>query len=34
MSRRSAGIAPEIVGGTGYLDYRNGLWVPVEAVIV
>jgi hypothetical protein len=21
------------VGGTGYSNYRNGMWVPVEAVI-
>jgi len=27
-------LEPEIVGGTGYLDYRNGgMWVPAEAVI-
>jgi hypothetical protein len=23
----------EIVGGTGYSDCRNGMWVPMEAVI-
>ena len=30
---KDTGIAPKIVGGTPYSNYRNGMWVPVEAVI-
>jgi hypothetical protein len=27
------GIDSEFLGGTGYSNYRNGVWVRVEAVI-